>query len=197
MNKLLCLTLIFTACGQKQPIPNNTESDTIKKTPDKVEIFSDTLNEAKEIFSEPVPLNEIKQLNFLETTSGVAVISETKIFCKPSEAGFFGFYYMFNKTKQPWDYIGILKVHTTDKPEKWRFDTKNEIFVEIELENTDISVWDSIKVGVSEGGLMKFIGDNFHYKKGTIVYAELGDFKANFTIADDKISKLKVGRYCK
>ena len=65
------------------------------------------------------------------------------------------------------------------------------------LYSNEVKIWDSISVGMKEKNLLNFIGNNFNYKKDTIVYAELGDYTATFTILADTINKLKVGKYCK
>ncbi|MGQ1788551.1 hypothetical protein [Saccharicrinis sp. GN24d3] len=140
----------------------------------------------------PVNLKEIKALDFLTVTSGVVPTSETIKLYRPDTTGFFGGYNLINKNSN--EYIGYLKVYTTDKPEAWRFDSNNEIFCAIELVQQDIAVWDIIKIGLKEDVLIGFIGQNFHYKKGQTIYADFGKYDGTFWITDGKISKLEIRR---
>ena len=142
----------------------------------------------------PINLKEIKTLDFLTVTSGVVPNSETNKLCKPDTIGFFGGYNLINKNTN--ELIGYLKVFTTDKPETWRFDNNNEIFSAIELTGQDVSVWDSIKIGLIENKLIEFIGQNFHYKKGQTIYADFGDYDGTFWIDKGKISKLEIRNIC-
>jgi hypothetical protein len=142
----------------------------------------------------PVSLKDLKKLDCLTTTSGVIPKSETSKLCKPDTNGFFGEYVLINKNKNK--IIGYLKVYTTDKPEMWRFDSENETFTAIELIGDEIRIWGKITVGTTEIDLEKFIGQNFHYKKGQTIYADFGDYNGTFCINNGKIEKLEIQIVC-
>lgn len=165
---------------------------------DSLNVKSENILKKNKEFNYPVDLKKLLSEDFLETTSGVIPKSETKNFYKPFETGFFGSYTLLNTNDTTEKrYIGNLIVFTTEQAENWRQDSENQFFVEIELEQPIIFVWDSISVGISENKLLDFIGDNFHYKKGTLIYSELGDYTCNFYIVADTIRQIKIGKYKK
>lgn len=189
--KYLNILLVFILIGCFNPNQNgkNLQNSNLseKTEPDSIET---------EKSKTPVDILKLLNLNFLETTSGTLSKNERKRYLQANETGFFGSYELFYRHEdKEWSYIGYLVVFTTDKPDHWRQDSKNQKFIEIELEHPCISIWDTIRVGVSEKYLMKFIGNNFHYKKGNSIYAEIGEYSCDFTIINDTINRLKVGLY--
>ncbi len=197
MNKnILLIALIFTLLSCKKRIENGRT--VIKKKTEIVdensipEIDSKKLNKK---FPEPLNLKNIKNLEFLTTTSGVVAHSQVESLCKQDEEGFYGFYYLINKEKKHRK-IGLLTVYTTDKPENWKFNSENESLSIIELQTDDLKVWDSIAVGISQSKLLNFIGKNFHYKKGSTLYTEIGEYKSSFTISKDTISEILIVKSC-
>ncbi|WP_130287496.1 hypothetical protein [Aquimarina brevivitae] len=148
------------------------------------------------VFADLINLTETKSLEFLTTTSGVVPHSDLESLCKQEKEGFYGFYHLINKD-QKYRMIGMLTVYTTDKPESWKFNSKNESLSILELKTDDIKVWDSIAIGTEKSKLLDFIGTSFHYKKGSTLYAELGEYKSSFTISNDTISGIKIVKSCK
>ena len=191
MNRILTILIVtfLFAC-------NSNESQKQKQ----LDTWNERVEENESIkvveanLSEPIDIYELKTLSGLTTTSGIVTHSKTKNLCVQGDSlGFYGFYYLIDKSiGRP---FGILKIHTTD--ENWRFDSKNEKFAEITLESNKVAVWDSIKVGLSEQKLKEFIGDRFHYKKGTMIYSELDSYEGVFTILNDTIRKLTIKNDCK
>ncbi len=153
----------------------------------------DSLKVTKAYLSTPIEIYELKNLNGLTITSGVVSHSDINELCVQGDSsGFYGFYYLIdNSINKP---LGTLKIHTTD--ENWKFDSKHERFAEIILESNRVSVWDSIKVGLSEKKLNDFIGNRFHYKKGTMIYSELDSYEGIFVIQKDTISKITIRNNC-
>lgn len=150
----------------------------------------------KASFSEPISINVIKDLDFLATTSGVVPISENKKFCKPDKDGFFGFYHLLNKNSD-YQMMGILTVFTTDEPKSWKFGSSNEELTQLELETSDIQIWNGIHVGMNKTELiMDFIGNKFHYQKDTLLYAEIGGYASSFIITSDTVSRINLTKTC-
>jgi hypothetical protein len=172
----------------------NSNADTLATN--KTSVDSDSL-QGNKTFGEPIDIKELKGLTFLTVTSGVLPHSESKTFCKPSDHKFFGHYQLIDKSDDKFGFIGQLVVSVPNKAESWTYENDYETFVEIKLESRKIIAWKEIGVGTKETHLKSFIGDNFYYKKGTTIYAELGDYTLNATIFGDTINKLTVGRYCK
>ncbi len=185
---ILVVTFLFSC--------NNNETQKQKQLEtwnERVEDY-DSLLDQKANLSDPIDIYKLKNLNGLNITSGVVTHSETKDLCVQGESlGFYGFYFLVDETiGKP---FGVLRIHNSD--EDWSFDSKNEKFAEIILESNRVSVWDSIHVGLSEKKLKDFIGDRFHYKKGTMIYSELDSYEGIFTILNDTINKLTIKNNCK
>ena len=193
---IFILTLFFTSCNNVENKDNITINNNSVIT-DTFDIIPDTIKKNKE-FSCPIDLKKLLREDFLETTSGIYRASETEEFFKPSISGFFGSYTLLNKNgPRGKKYIGDLIIYTTERAENWRQDSDNQFFIGIKLEQSTISIWDSVKVGISEKTLLDFIGENFHYKKGTTIYSELGDFSCSFIIKGDSVSFISVIKYKK
>jgi hypothetical protein len=154
-------------------------------------------SEEKVTFGEPIDILELKGQTFLTVTSGVWPHSESKTFCKSSDHKFFGHYQLIDKSDGKFEFIGQLIVSVPNSAEGWTYDNDYETFVEIKLESNKIRIWNELGVGNKESHLKKFIGDNFSYKKGSTIYAELGDYSLNAIILGDTIYKLTVGKHCK
>src|SRR5690606_11765078 len=92
--------------------------------------------------------------------------------------------------------VGRLTIYKDHAPVKWSYDDKDEEFVKLELQSGRIKVWDKVTVGDHKDSLLAFIGDRFHYHKGTIVVAEIGDYQGEFSILNDTIRELTVRRTC-
>lgn len=190
------LLIFLIACSEVSGNNEETLDENIQET----ELSNDSLLIIKKEFEEfkaPIDMNLLKNLPDITTTSGVLPNSESTELCRPSDFGFFGHYQLLENGKYGNDFIGQLNVFVTDNAENWKFNNTNEIFSEIRLESNKIKVWGKIGVGTSQSDLREFISDNFSYKKGTIIYAELGEYTLNATILGDSINKLTVGKYCK
>ncbi|MFD1552538.1 hypothetical protein DNU06_17190 [Putridiphycobacter roseus] len=143
----------------------------------------------------PINIVDLKNSKWLKTTSGIVTHSESRKLCIPNDSiGFYALYFLIdNAVDLP---IGVLKVHTDEDNKAWKFVSANEQFVEIKLSSNKIVLWDSIRVGLSEKRLLSFIGERFHYKKGTVIYSELDSYEGMFTIISDTIMELTVKNRC-
>ncbi len=193
--EIISIILILTISCVNSERANEKKIDSIKIEENNhqrdIEMFSE------EICS-PIEIEKLLNLEFLETTAGVLSPKESKKFCTQKETGFFGSYTLIQRDeKNENSFIGYLTIFTTDKPEKWRQDSKNQKFIEIELHHPTITLWEKIKVGISERELLKFIGNNFHYKKGKLIYSEIKPYTCEFEIESELVKSLKVGIYCK
>ncbi len=197
---LLIALIIFTACGSSDKRGAEV-SDSINSNVDTVASIgtnstSADLNKEKTI-EVPVDIAELKRSPFLSVTSGVLPYSESKAFCQPQKHSFFGHYQLIDKSDDQLGLMGRLIVSVPNKTKKWSYESTDETFVEIKLASKKIKVWKEIGIGTKEDQLNSFIGDSFHYKKGTMIYAVLGDYTLNATILVDTIHELTVGKYCK
>jgi hypothetical protein len=101
-----------------------------------------------------------------------------------------------DKSDSKFGFIGQLVVSVSCNSENWTYNNDSESFVELRLENKGIKIWKEIGVGTTENDLNSFLGSNFHYKKGTMIVAEINDYTLNATILGDTINTLTIGKYC-
>jgi hypothetical protein len=149
-------------------------------------------NKHLKLLSDPIGIENIKELSFLEVTSGVVAISESEKLCAPSDIkGFFGHYQLINKIKHT--YIGQLIVFAPVEPKNWTYDNNSDMFVKIDLEKEDISVWDSVKVGMNKKDLIDFLGKDVK-KKGDFLIADVNNYESEFTILKGTVKRIKVTR---
>lgn len=83
------------------------------------------------------------------------------------------------------------------KAENWKFDTIDEILLELITESQSIKVWNKNLIGISVKELNEFIGQNFHYKKGQTYYADMGDYECIIYFKNELTYKLRIKRKCK
>lgn len=198
MNRYLTLILLifFLISCKKGTEKEATKVENKIEIADEGSVQENNFERVMSEFSDPINLTEIKNLEFLTTTSGVVPHSELESLCKQEKEGFYGFYHLINKD-QKYRMIGLLTVYTTDQPENWKLNSKNESLSILELKTNDIKVWDSISIGTDQSKLLDFIGNSFHYKKGSTLYAELGEYKSSFIISKDTISGIRIVKSCK
>jgi hypothetical protein len=146
------------------------------------------------IFVEPLSIDELKSLEFLITTSGVVPDSDAKRLCPKDSVGFFGFYTLINKNTR--EQIGTLNVHTTEKPENWKYDSRIEKFASITLLNNDVKIWDRAFIGMSKKQVLDFIGHRFHYTKGQTMYSNFGVYDGSFWFTKDTVNKIEIKKTC-
>ena len=148
--------------------------------------------------SPPVDIKIIKHLPGVVTTSGVLPTKESDNLCKPNTKGFFGRYYLVHKQTGVKDPVfGQLIVYFAAKEDNWKYDNNNETFAQLTLTSSKIKLWDKIKIGTTEKDLLNFIGKNFHYKKGTLIYSEINEYSLECKVLADTINKITVSKYCK
>lgn len=146
-------------------------------------------------FQEPFDIQHIKTRANKSSTSGVVPHSQSKSFCKQLGTGFYGFYYLLMNDSHNGP-VGLMTVYTNDHPNRWRYDTVNELLYSLELETKDITLWDSISIGMNKNDLLEFInGNTIDYNKNQIV-TTLGDFNSTFQISNDTVYHIKIERNC-
>lgn len=148
----------------------------------------------EDLIGEPVNIVAIKTLQWAIFTSGVVSSTDSKRYCSDDSLGIYGFYFLIDKEiGAP---IGKLIIHTRESAQNWRADNKDEEFASIELKSNKIKVWNKISVGSTEKDVLELIGENFHYKKGTIIHADIDNYSADFTIVNDTVNKIIISKTC-
>lgn len=182
INKVIfsVLLVILASCAEnenQENSVNNVDEEIIVNIVDSLSIkYDESDNLLDNKFEPPIDINEIKQLAFLETTSGVLSKSESIVFCQPEREGFFRFYFLIDKTDDAFSVFGKLKVFVPDSSNNWRADFKGEHFSEIELNSNKIKVWEKIGVGSSLNELSDFIGGRNLNIKDSLINAEIGEY---------------------
>ena len=143
----------------------------------------------------PVNIDSLKAQPWLETTSGVLSKREALLLCPKDTSRHFGRYFLIDRFdgKGP---FGELTVHYSSESGNWLYLPNNDEFVGIVLRTDRISLWGELSVGDRESKILDFIGKRFHYKKGTVLVTDIGEFQCAFTILGDTVHELSVMRNC-
>jgi hypothetical protein len=180
------LLLILISCQtptDKEQTKNKTETLVVNEVQPLAEL------------DEPIDVFEIKNLDWLTTTSGVASNTKNLKFCDWKEEGFFGFYFLIDQEKKGGP-VGRLTVHAKDK-NGWQFDNRTDEFARIELQTNRIKVWDEIGVGSTKSQLLDFLKPYDITTSDSIVKSRLDNYSAEFTIVSDTVNRLIIERNCK
>jgi hypothetical protein len=149
--------------------------------------------------SEPFQVSEIDKLEF--TSGGGKEIEEHKK-CDSSSTGFYGSYYLIDQDfadEMGRPVGGNITIHSDNKMAGWKSTDTNQTIWEIHLESDVISVWDSIKVGMTRSEIVKFgkANDGFCVKKGDAFYScDFNNFSAVYIFRNDTLKELMVTRKC-
>jgi len=182
---ILIFCIILFSC--KSRTENVTEDDS-KQSNTKI------INASDSVLVDPISIDEIKNLDFIITTSGVLPISETEKLCPKDTNGFFGFYTLINRNTN--EQIGELQVFTTDEPTEWKKDTNNEKFAAIKVFSNEIKVWNLNMIGATKSEVDKIAKDKFHYLKGQTMYVDFNGFDGTFNFRNDTVNTFKIKRTC-
>jgi hypothetical protein len=179
---------------------NNHEND------NKIEIAqndlsSDTVEIQNKTFElePPLDITSLSEVEQLDWNSGVA--NSKNEYCYNSSDGHYGFYSLIDKRKLKTNNIdeilvGRILIHRKKSKSVWTEKDTTQKIQRIELRSDILTLWQELKVGLSNEDLLNFIGDNFHYQKGTVLYAELPGYNCNFTILSDTIAEIIIDKKC-
>ena len=188
------ILLLIQSCSNirdNESYVDNQNKDTVSK---KLTIINDSLNSSSTSYGPPFELLKVKELCKDYTTTSMVSKKDYKNQCVNNKEGFLGSYNLFIKGyARP---VGYMIVLCTDDPNHWNYNTKNEDLIEIEINSSKIIAWDSIKVGMKENILINFLNKSFHYKKGTLIYSEIGNYIGEFKINSDTIEKMTIKKNC-
>ncbi|MEZ4799739.1 MAG: hypothetical protein R2809_08200 [Flavobacteriales bacterium] len=145
---------------------------------------------------EPIDFFQLKKLPFISTTSGVLSQTESKDFCTPTDHQFFGQYFLLDRADEQSEILGKLIVSVPKRVKIWTYENDYESFVQLELESNKVSLWNKIRVGISDTELMNFIEPYFSYKAGAYVYSWLGGYALAAEMEGTAVKKLIVTKIC-
>ncbi|MCF8374641.1 MAG: hypothetical protein K9H64_23685 [Bacteroidales bacterium] len=201
MNKILSYIiglLILISCANQQTEKQGTSVDNKETNQDslKVQLLEAHL---KSKIDEPFQVSEIDKLEF--TSGGGKEIMEHKK-CDSSNTGFYGSYFLIDpdfadENGRPVG--GIITIHSNKKMSGWKSTDTDQTIWEIYLKSDIISVWDSIKVGMSRNEIENFgkMNNGFCVKKGDFYYScDFNNFSVVYIFHDDTLKELTVTRKC-
>lgn len=143
----------------------------------------------------PLDIDSLESQEWLETTSGVLSDRETKDLCPKNASGHFGRYFLIDRGAQAMPF-GELTVHFQSHPAEWRYRNHEDEFVSLMLRTDRLRIWDTLAVGDQRSKVLVFVGKRFHYDKGSLLYATIGEYGCAFKILGDTIHDLTITKTC-
>jgi hypothetical protein len=149
--------------------------------------------------AEPFKLSELQKLKF---TSGGGQIIENHQKCDSTGTGFYGCYFLIDndfKDEIGRSVGGTITVHSKKEMSKWKSTDTDQTIWRIKLKSDVISVWDSIKIGLTRSEIEKFGIENngFCIKKGDNFYScDFSNFSVLYFFKNDILRELNITRKC-
>ncbi len=186
------------SCTNQQTENQETSVDILETNQDSIKVQLLEAHLTSKI-DEPFQVSEIDRLEF--TSGGGKEILEHKK-CDSSNTGFYGSYFLIDP-----DYAdeigrpvgGIITIYSNNKMSGWKSTDTDQTIWEIHLKSDVISVWDSIKVGMTRNEIEKFGKTNqgFCVKKGDLYYScDFINFSAVYIFQNDTLKELTITRKC-
>lgn len=186
------LCLLLAACKSPDNVANEHFTDSLSKPSSRVEASVPE----REKMPPPMDLTVLSTTPHLSYTSGGSPANGT--LCDSTADGFYGFYSLIDtRVHSSNPYVGTLTIFRPGSDmSDWTPTDTNQLFRSVNLQSGMLTVWDSMRVGMSERALKHFIGDRFHYKKGPLLFAEIGGYDCSFSILGDTIHEIEVKVRC-
>jgi hypothetical protein len=124
------------------------------------------------------------------STSGILSKKEQKDLYKPDSIGFYGFYNLVDSLSM--DLCGFLVVYNKGIPKNWKYDNTDDIFILLDYQKGDMTFFNGIKIGQQELVLQEKLKDCFHYKKGTMIHADIDNYSTDLYLDNDTISRIRI-----
>ena len=186
------------SCSNQQTEIRDKDNSVQEVTKDslKLQLLESHLNSK---IAEPFQVSDIDKLEF---TSGGGKEIENHKKCDSSGTGFYGSYFLIDQ-----DFVdeigrpvgGIITIHKNNKMSEWKSTDTDQTIWKIHLKSDVISVWDSIKVGMTRSQIETFgkANNGFCVKKGDAFYScDFNNFSAVYIFQNDTLKELTVTRKC-
>lgn len=193
MGQLTSLTLVLALLGCEGGATRTP--DIAVRAEDKAVVSAIDSTLAGDDLGPPVNIDSLKAKAWLETTSGLLSKKESELFCPKNASGHLGRYFLIDRIEGKGPF-GELTVYFSSEPGGWRYLPNTDVFAGLVLRTDRIAIWDSLSVGDPKSKVLDFIGKRFHYKKGAVLVANVGQFLCAFTILGDTIHDLSVTKSC-
>jgi hypothetical protein len=138
----------------------------------------------------------------VEFTSGIGEPVENHIKCDSSGTGFYGSYHLIDPDfadEMGRPVGGVITIYSKNKMSGWKSTDTDQTIWKIHLKSDVISVWDSIKVGMTRTQIEKFgkANNGFCLRKGDAFYScDFNNFLAVYIFEKDTLKELTVTRKC-
>lgn len=179
----LILIIFLSACKEEHTASqtaNDAEPLIIQKAP--------TLRPA------PITIQEIKSIEGLEVTSGVA--SDQEGFCYPRTSGFLGFYSLIDFSPRPKPMGFLLIWSPKTDAQDWKFSDNDEEFVQLTVESGPIRLWSQIGIGTPLSELMEFISTDSSQVTGDTLRHHMEEFVIDYHLNADSVESFTVTKLC-
>ena len=144
-----------------------------------------------------LPLPTFQDFIKFTETSSILRTKETKLFYRPQDKGFYGFYTLFshNPTIEP---QGELKIFTKkNNASDWRESDTDQVFIQTIITGDKIKFLNKISIGDSKVDLIKVFGESKINLVDTFVCYDKFQTVGIFILQADKLTKIIYGRYDK
>lgn len=201
MKKLLHILLVpltINSCAYQ-------ESDTRVDPPKIVGVSDSAISEsihqpAPGKISEPFNISQLEISDRLDFTSGGLPKQDQQKYCENTQKGFFGRYHLIDrKSLFETPLVGTIDIYKPGEMSSWRASDTNQIIWKIFIKSDVISVWDSIRVGISRATVVEFGKTNngvCDTLREGYYSCEFSNFTVDFRFQNDTVKELTVFRKC-
>jgi hypothetical protein len=133
----------------------------------------------------------------LDVTSGGG--PELRHYCSADSTGFYGQYTLIDRRDPRLEdsRVGTLIIHHPDADMgSWTSDDERQAFRYLSLHSSVLTLWDSVRVGMSEAALLDFIAPYEHADKLGYYLVELQPYTAEFHLSDGALTHLHLWLNC-
>jgi len=195
MNK--SIVIILAVCLVSCNLKNETKKDNVEITGDSLRQDTANISKSKDLdFLPPFDVMKLKQEFEDMVTSTFVSNSDSKIYARPKEKGYYGKYYLskYYEIDNEVYMSGSLTIFNDSLP--WIYDNKSDIFIELTAEYPGIFIFDKIEVGSDISLVDDYLGKPFFKKDNITIYNYVSTHLiALFKIENNKIMWFRCGYY--
>jgi len=144
-----------------------------------------------------LPLPTFQDFIKFTETSSILPTNETKLFYRPQDKGFYGYYTLFHR-KPNYELQGVLKIFSKKNDgTSWKENDTDQVFIQAIITGDKIKFLNKISIGDSKVDLIKVFGKSKINLVDTFVCYDAFQTVGIFILKADKLTKIIYGRYYK
>jgi hypothetical protein len=144
-----------------------------------------------------LPLPTFQDFIKFTETSSILQTNETKLFYRPQDKGFYGYYTLFHR-KPKYELQGELKIFSKrNDGTGWKESDTDQVFIQTIITGDKIKFLNKISIGDSKVDLIKVFGESKINLVDTFVCYDKFQTVGIFILQADKLTKIIYGRYDK